>query len=55
MISKVDFRDFFEINSRLFGENPAQAASIAYVLRLIDTLECRRVELGLQPEDSHRL
>lgn len=55
MISKVDFRDFFEINTHLFGENPAQAASLAYVLRLIDTLESRRAELGLPPEESHRL
>lgn len=44
MISKVDFRDFFEINARLYGDNPAHAAAYAYVMGLIEVLENRRRE-----------
>jgi hypothetical protein len=50
----VDFRDFIEINARLYGENPSHAAAIAYILRLLDALESRRADLGLPPEELHR-
>jgi hypothetical protein len=54
MISKVDFRDFFEINARLYGETPAKATGLDYVLGLLDTLESRRAELGMPVDDLRR-
>ncbi|MCU0837271.1 MAG: hypothetical protein MUE49_00940 [Rhodospirillales bacterium] len=55
MISKVDFRDFFEINSRLYGDNSSQSASITFLMQLLDSLEARRAEGGLPTTDPrHR-
>jgi hypothetical protein len=52
MISKVDFRDFFEINTRLYGEHPARAGTLDYVLRLLETLESQRSETSLPRDDA---
>lgn len=41
MISKVDFRDFFEINERLYGDNPAMMAKLEYMLRMMSSVEPR--------------
>ncbi len=52
MISKVDFRDFFEMNQRLYGDNPALMAQVEYMLRMMNTSEPRIEIVG--KDDSRR-
>ena len=52
MISKVDFRDFFEINQRLYGDNPALMAQLEYMLRMMNTSE-PRVEIVGKDDSRH--
>lgn len=52
MISKVDFRDFFEINQRLYGDNPALMAQLEYMLRMMNGAE-QRVEIVGKDDSRH--
>jgi len=52
MISKVDFRDFFEINQRLYGDNPALMAQLEYMLRMMNSSE-PRIEIVGKDDSRH--
>lgn len=52
MISKVDFRDFLEINQRLYGDNPALMAKLEYMLRMMNSVE-PRIEIVGKDNSRH--
>lgn len=48
MLTKVDLRDFFEINQGLYGELPASARQMAMMRVLVEAF-------SLAPADASRL
>jgi hypothetical protein len=54
MISKIDLRDFFEINAKLYADDASQPALCEMIRRMIHALELQEAKRAALWRDGER-